>query len=119
MICVSLSFFNQKKYIGSIERLSPEINKLISTNAKIEILSEGFSWSEGPVWSKKLNSLLFSDVPNNVIYKWNGNKGLSVFIKPIGYSGKVPNLKKAGTNGLIIDSKGNLIICMHGDRFQP
>ena len=107
---------NQEKYIGSVERLSPEINKLINSDAKIEILAKGFEWSEGPIWSTKLNSLLFSDVPNNVIYKWNEKNGLNVFAKPIGYSGKVPNNKKAGTNGLTIDSDGNLIVCMHGDR---
>ena len=107
---------NQEKYIGSVERLSPEINKLINSDAKIEILAKGFEWSEGPIWSTKLNSLLFSDVPNNVIYNWNEKNGLSVFAKPIGYSGKVPNNKKAGTNGLTIDSDGNLIVCMHGDR---
>lgn len=117
---ILFSFFifqsNQDKNIGSIDRLSPEINKLIDLDTKIEILAEGFEWSEGPVWSTKLNSLLFSDVPNNVIYKWNEKNGLNVFIKPIGYSGKVPNNKKAGTNGLTIDSNGNLIVCMHGDR---
>ena len=107
---------HQNKYIGSVERLSPEINKLIDSNAKIEILAEGFEWSEGPIWSTKLNSLLFSDVPNNVIYIWNENNGINVFAKPIGYSGQVPNNKKAGTNGLTIDANGNLIVCMHGDR---
>ena len=118
LIVVFLSFFqiNQKNHLGSIERISSDINKLIDLDSKIEILAEGFDWSEGPVWSKKLNSILFSDVPNNVIYKWNEKEGLSVFSKPIGYSGKIPNLKKAGTNGLTIDSEGNLIICMHGDR---
>ena len=118
LIVVFLSFFqiNQENHLGSIERISSDINKLIDLDSKIEILAEGFDWSEGPVWSKKLNSILFSDVPKNVIYKWNEKEGLSVFSKPIGYSGKVPNLKKAGTNGLTIDSEGNLIICMHGDR---
>ena len=118
LIILFLSFFqiNQEKYLGSIERISSDINKLIDLDSKIEILAEGFDWSEGPVWSKKLNSILFSDVPDNVIYKWNEKEGLSVFSRPIGYSGKVPNLKKAGTNGLTIDSEGNLIICMHGDR---
>ena len=41
---------------------------------------------------------------------------MSVFLNEIGYSGIVPNSKKTGTNGLTIDHKGNLIICMHGDR---
>ena len=116
LLLLNLNLVSQVKYIGSVERLSPEINNLIEKNARIEILANGFEWSEGPVWSSQLNSVLFSDVPENVIYSWNEDKGLGIFTRPIGYSGKVPNLKKAGTNGLTIDADGNLIICMHGDR---
>ena len=116
LILINLSVISQDKFIGSVERLSPEIDNLIEKSAKIEILADGFEWSEGPVWSSQLNSVLFSDVPENVIYSWNEDKGLETFTRPIGYSGKVPNLKKAGTNGLTIDADGNLIICMHGDR---
>ena len=116
LFLINLPLISQDKFIGSIERLSPEINNLIEKSAKIEILADGFEWSEGPVWSSQLNSVLFSDVPENVIYSWNEDKGLGTFTRPIGYSGKVPNLKKAGTNGLTIDADGNLIICMHGDR---
>ena len=116
LILINLPVISQDKFIGSVERLSPEIDNLIEKSAKIEILADGFEWSEGPVWSSQLNSVLFSDVPENVIYIWNEDKGLGTFTRPIGYSGKVPNLKKAGTNGLTIDADGNLIICMHGDR---
>ena len=116
LILINLPVINQDKFIGSVERLSPEIDNLIEKSAKIEILADGFEWSEGPVWSSQLNSVLFSDVPENVIYSWNEDKGLGTFTRPIGYTGKVPNLKKAGTNGLTIDADGNLIICMHGDR---
>ncbi|RPH01207.1 MAG: SMP-30/gluconolactonase/LRE family protein [Amoebophilaceae bacterium TMED152] len=116
ILLLNLNSVSQEKYIGSVERLSSDINNLIEITAKIEILANGFEWSEGPVWSSQLNSVLFSDVPENVIYSWNEDKGLGVFTRPIGYSGKVPNLKKAGTNGLTIDADGNLIICMHGDR---
>ena len=116
LILINLSVISQDKFIGSVERLSPEIDNLIGKSAKIEILADGFEWSEGPVWSSQLNSVLFSDVPENVIYSWNEDKGLGTFTRPIGYSGNVPNLKKAGTNGLTIDADGNLIICMHGDR---
>ena len=116
LILINLPVISQDKFIGSVERLSPEIDNLIEKSAKIEILADGFEWSEGPVWSSQLNSVLFSDVPENVIYSWNEDKGLGTFTRPIGYSGKVPNLKKAGTNGLTIDADGNLVICMHGDR---
>ena len=116
LILINLPAISQDKFIGSVERLSPEIDNLIEKSAKIEKLADGFEWSEGPVWSSQLNSVLFSDIPENVIYSWNEDKGLGTFTRPIGYSGKVPNLKKAGTNGLTIDADGNLIICMHGDR---
>ena len=74
----------QNNFIGSIERLSSEMDEYISKDSKIEIIAKGFNWSEGPVWSKKLNALLFSDVPNNVIYKWDKKNGLSIFIDKIG-----------------------------------
>ena len=116
LLFIPLIFFGQNDFIGSVERFSSEIDEFFSKDSKIEILANGFSWSEGPVWSKKLNAVLFSDVPNNVIYKWDEKNGLEIFLDNIGYSGVVPNLKKAGTNGLTIDNEGNLIICMHGDR---
>ena len=116
LLFIPLIFFGQNDFIGSVERFSSEIDEFFSKDSKIEIIANGFSWSEGPVWSKKLNAVLFSDVPNNVIYKWDEKNGLEIFLDNIGYSGVVPNLKKAGTNGLTLDNEGNLIICMHGDR---
>jgi len=116
LLFIPLVSFGQNDFIGSVERISNEIDDFISKDSKIEIIAKGFSWSEGPVWSKKLNAVLFSDVPNNVIYKWDEINGLDVFLNEIGYSGIVTNSKKGGTNGLTIDQQGNLIICMHGDR---
>ena len=72
--------FGQNDFIGSVERISNEIDNFISKDSKMEITAKGFSWSEGPVWSKKLNAVLFSDVPNNVIYKWAEINGLDVFL---------------------------------------
>lgn len=106
----------QINFIGEIEKLSPDLDKYVGQSSKIEILAKGFEWSEGPVWVDKINSVLFSDVPENKIYKWNENEGLSVYIEPSGYSGKVPTSKKDGSNGLILNSKNELLVCMHGDR---
>lgn len=105
-----------QKTIGSIERIDPEINFLIAEDAVIEILADGFSWAEGPVWVSELDAVLFSDVPKNKIYKWNEKKGLSVFLNPSGYTGIAPNEKKSGSNGLILDAHGNLLVAQHGDR---
>lgn len=116
----------QNRTIGMIERLLPEMNEYVAPGAKIEILAEGFGWSEGPVWVDRLNAVLFSDVPDNKIYKWDEKNGLSVFLDPSGYTGIAPRGKKgslnavnrdeSGSNGLILDENDQLIICMHGDR---
>jgi len=106
----------QKKTIGSVERLSAEIEQFVPQDAIIEILAEGFDWSEGPVWVEELGAVLFSDVPNNTIYQWDEKKGLQVFRNPSGFTNIVPNSKEQGSNGLTLDANNKLIICMHGDR---
>jgi|TARA_B110000977_G_scaffold70262_1_gene95399 gluconolactonase len=118
-VVVGFSFTSleaQKKTIGSVERLSAEIEQYIPQNAIIEILAEGFDWSEGPVWVEELGAVLFSDVPNNKIYQWDEKKGLQVFRNPSGFTNIVPNSKEQGSNGLTLDANNKLIICMHGDR---
>ena len=99
-----------------LEILDPRMEILISKNAKMEILAEGFGWAEGPVWIPELNGILFSDVPNNKAYLWTEKKGLSLFLYPSGMTNHAPNNKSAGSNGLGLDSDGNLILCQHGDR---
>ncbi len=92
------------------------MDELIAPGARIERLAEGFNWSEGPVWVKRGGYVLFSDVPENVIHKWSEKDGLSTFLKPSGYTGAVPREGGVGSNGLTLDSSGNLVICQHGDR---
>ena len=99
-----------------LEILDPRMEILISKNAKIEILAEGFGWAEGPVWIPEINGILFSDAPNNKAYLWTEQKGLSLFLYPSGMTNHAPNNKSAGSNGLGLDSDGNLILCQHGDR---
>ena len=105
------------KSIGTIERLDPALDKIISANAKPEIIAEGFEWSEGPLWVEKHNMLLLSDVPMNTIYKWTEAKGKEVYLKPSGYTGAEPSVcKEPGSNGLTFDKNGDLVLCQHGDR---
>ena len=111
-----LILHSQKNTIGSLEFLDPEMERLIDKNAKIELLADGFGWAEGPVWVDKLDGVLFSDVPNNKVYMWNENEGLSIFLEPSGMTNYSPTSKTDGSNGLALDSKGNLILCQHGDR---
>src|SRR5512133_3158553 len=91
IIClpVALNGMSQYKTIGNIERLDPALEAIISKDAKIEIIAEGFDWSEGPLWIDSRKMLLFSDIPQNTIYKWTEEKGKEVYLKPSGYTGTV------------------------------
>lgn len=102
--------------IGSIERLDPALDKLIPADAKMEVIGEGFEWCEGPVWIKSGNFLLFSDIPNNAVMKWDAKSVVKQYLKPAGYTGKLPRGGESGSNGLTTDRKGRLILCQHGDR---
>lgn len=85
-------------------------------DAQVEILGEGFEWSEGPVWIASQNMLLFSDVPKNTIHKWTKEKGVEVYLTPSGFTGDSTQSKEPGSNGLLLDDEGNLVLCQHGDR---
>lgn len=122
LICILLlvcsDIMAQKSYptMGKIIYEDPSFEKLLPKDSKVEVLASGFEWSEGPVWEKKGNFLLFSDVPKNKVYKWEEKTGLSVFLEPSGYTGLGYYSDEPGSNGLIIDSKGRLVSCEHGDR---
>jgi len=116
----ALIFFgcrNQKKYntIGSIERIDPSLDKLITADAKLEIIAEGFVWSEGPLWLEAEKKLLFSDVPKNVVYQWTETGDTSVYLTPSGYTGAIPREGEPGSNGLLLFNS-QLVLCQHGDR---
>jgi gluconolactonase len=103
--------------LGSIDRKDPRLDMLIPKDAKIEVLAGGFKWAEGPVWDRKANALLFTDIPNNRVVKWSARDGVSDFLKPSGYTGTAPFTgSEPGANGLAFDKDGNLILCQHGDR---
>jgi gluconolactonase len=106
------------KTLGTIERLDPAFDKLIGPDAKLEVLVAGHVWTEGPVWVPRDGGfLLFSDIPRNSIYKWQEGKGESLFLKPSGGTGKDASiLKEPGSNGLLLDPEGRLVLCEHGDR---
>ena len=102
--------------IGRIVRENPLIDQLLGSEATIEVLASGMAWSEGPVWVKDGKYLLFSDIPNNSVMKWSEKDGLSLFLKPSGYTGIGPYSREPGSNALILDSEGRLTSCEHGDR---
>jgi gluconolactonase len=102
--------------LGEIVKSDPALDALIAPDAKIEVLASGLNWSEGPVWSRELGAVLFSDVPENHILKWKEGEGMSVYLKPSGFTGILPYSREPGSNGLTMNAKGELCACEHGDR---
>ncbi|MEW6248265.1 MAG: SMP-30/gluconolactonase/LRE family protein [Nitrospirota bacterium] len=101
----------------TVVRLDPRFDKLVPKHAKLEMIADGFTWLEGPVWNKQGGYLLFSDIPGNAVYKWKDGEGVSLLLKPSGYSGAAPfQGKEPGSNGLSFDRTGRLVLCQHGDR---
>ena len=101
--------------VGSVERLDDAVNDLIPVDAKIQILADGFEWSEGPVWLPKHRCVLFSDIPNNKVHRWDKENGLTTYLHPAGFTGKPARGGESGSNGLTVHS-GRLLLCQHGDR---
>ena len=86
--------------------LDPSFDKYRVALASVERIATGFRWTEGPVWFGDGRYLLFSDIPNNRIMKWEEETGaLSVFRKPSNWA-----------NGNTRDRQGRLVSCEHGRR---
>jgi gluconolactonase len=90
----------------SIKILDPSFARYRVSLAKIERLGTGFRWCEGPVWFGDGRYVLWSDIPNNRIMKWEDETGaISVFRKP-----------SNNANGNTRDRQGRLVTCEHDAR---
>ncbi len=100
-----------------IERLDPEIDRIVSHNPKLYKLADGFQFTEGPVWvNRNSGYLLFSDPNANTIYKYTRAGALSVFRTKSGYAGAdIAEYGQPGSNGLAIDKQGRLTLDEHGN----
>ena len=102
---------NTIRTFGSIDRLDPAFDALVKTDAAIEIVAEGFEWSEGPLWIEEQKMLLFSDVPTNIVYKWTEENGKETYLTPSGRTGSLPYGNEPGSNGLTLNPEGKLVLC--------
>ena len=81
-------------------------NDCIRLSARIERLYDGCRWAEGPAWFPAHRYLVWSDIPNDRMLRWDEASGhVSVFRQPSNYS-----------NGNTIDRQGRLVTCEHGGR---
>jgi gluconolactonase len=90
----------------AVRILHPSFEKYRQKLAAVERLATGFRWCEGPVWFGDGRYLLWSDIPNERIMKWEEETGtVSVFRKPSNFA-----------NGNTRDRQGRLVSCEHGGR---
>lgn len=81
---------------------SEQLAALIDPGADAERLATGFTFTEGPIWNKQGEFLLFSDMPGDVRRRWSERDGVEEVMRP---SNKC--------NGMVYDSAGHLLVCEH------
>lgn len=99
-----------------IEIFDDQVLELIDPKTPFHIMAQGFAWTEGPLWLEEQQSLIFTDIPNNSIFRIDAKGELSLYLKPSGYTADIPRGGEVGANGLTLDPQGRLVICQHGDR---
>jgi len=82
--------------------LDARMRDLVLPIARLERLSTGHLWAEGPIWHPAGEFLLWSDIPRNRTYQWVPELGVRVFSHDSRYS-----------NGQTMDAEGRRIVCEH------
>src|SRR5215468_5042559 len=97
---------NERYPDPAIQILDPSFAKYRIAQSTVERLATGMRWSEGPVYFGDARCLLWSDIPNNRIMRWDEGTGrTSVYRRP-----------SNNANGNTRDRQGRLITCEHGGR---
>jgi gluconolactonase len=86
--------------------LDERFRRLVNGNARLEVLYQGCRWAEGPAYFPAGRYLVWSDIPNDRMLRWDETTGATgVFRQPANYS-----------NGNTVDRQGRLVSCEHGGR---
>jgi gluconolactonase len=113
----------------ALYQLDARFEEIVPPDVKVERIAQGLGYVEGPVWDRRGGFLLFSDMRNNAIYKWNPADGrVSVLLDRAGFSGADPTglgsesrvgadvYYTIGPNGVTVDPEGRVVFCAVGDR---
>jgi gluconolactonase len=84
---------------------APRFAAVAQSSGPLEKLCTGAIWSEGPVWMKEDGSVLWSDIPNNRMLRWQSSSGMTVWRDRVEF-----------TNGHAREPDGSLLHCSHGLR---
>ena len=121
-LCMSLlrdsggSSYASEQNSAKVERLDPAANDIIPDGAVLQKLTTGYTWTEGPIWTRE-GYLLFADIPSNTIRKLPPGGTASISLQPSGYLGAAPfGGHEPGSNGMTLDAHGRLTVAGHGQR---
>lgn len=89
-------------YPVDIEVRDRAIGKVIEATGRLERLATGFAWTEGAAWCGPAETLVFSDIPNDRLYRWRPEAGIDVLRSPSNMS-----------NGNTYDDEWRLVTCEH------
>lgn len=116
MVVICCMACSEKTDNPQLEIIDKEALSVVDRSAVLEELANGYDWTEGPVYVKNGDFLLFSDIPRNKVYKWKDGEGASLYLDSSGYIGTEMPKNEPGSNGLLIDHQGKLVLCQHGMR---
>ncbi len=89
----------------TLKILDDRIRSVVGDSVEVEQVATGFIFTEGPVWDPRTRSLIFSDMPGDIMRRWSETHGVTTFRQPC---------NKA--NGNTWDLQGRLLTCEHGSR---
>lgn len=101
---------------GHLERRSAELDRIVPPGTRVERIAKGFEYTEGPQWMPG-GYLLFGDLPNNVIWRWDTTGKVTVARTRSGFAAADhPPGDAMGSNGMALDGEGRLTVCEPGNR---
>ncbi len=114
---------------NAVVRLDPALDAIVEPDSRVEKIADGFKFTEGPAWVRSGGYLVFSDIPENKIYRWNPKDGTtSVLLEHVGFTGTdatgigkeqsngFETVLLIGSNGITIDLQDRLVYVAMGDR---
>ncbi|WP_190811172.1 SMP-30/gluconolactonase/LRE family protein [Flagellimonas sp. S3867] len=95
--------------VGKIERLDKALDDVISPHAVIEVLSTAHAWSEGPIWLKDEQKLVYTDVGHQKLYQWTEKDSVTLYLDM-----KDSDPERPGPSALLVDQNDSLVILRYG-----
>ena len=103
--------------LGTIERLDARLDAIVPSEARVERIAEGFDWSEGPVWDRERGiPALLRRAAGTRSSSGRRARGSATSSSPADTPARSPAGGEPGSNGLVMDPQGRLVLCQHGDR---